>query len=488
MKKRIFPALAALTLAGVLPHASSALTVGYSKKDITPAYGTDIPGYFVARHVKGVRDPLSVVTLAFSDGVKTAVVQQIDTSTLSPAAAELLHNRVSEATGLPREAILQHASHTHCGGWLEMKTNDLATAGDSFSITSKFGYAVFVAARAADGAAEAIRDLAPARLSYGRASAPRISFGRRYYMKDGRVRTNPGVGNPDIVRPAGTPPDDEVQVLRVDREGAKAICVMNFQTHPDVVGGEFVTADWPGLARTVFEAATGGAALALVLNGTEGDVNHVNVKPRPGEANGLHPDFDDVHRGYPHAKHMANKIAGAALSVWEKCIALPDGPVRYGQKTIRIPSNRPQPGEEKDVAWAARVWQTHRQGRDADLPWKGMELTTEVARARRILQLKDGPDFFDLTLHDLTVGPGLAFATYPGEPFNDIGKAVKKRSPFALTLQACLTGGCRGYFPFSDSYREGGYESASSLFGPTVADDLIAGQIDLLTTLKTDHR
>ena len=473
-----FVLLAAAAGAGVL-------TAGYSRVDITPGCGTEIPGYFVHRYVKGVRDPLSVVTLAFSDGVRTAVVQQVDTATLTPAAAEILLARVTKDTGLPREAVLQHASHTHCGGWLELTEEEARATEPTVDVTSKRGYAAFVASRAADGAAAAIRDLKPARLSHGRSEATRISFGRRYHMKDGRVRTNPGVGNPDIVKPAGNPPDEEVQVLRIDREGGKPICVMNFQTHPDVVGGELVTADWPGLARTVFEKATDGEALAMVLNGTEGDVNHVNVSPLPGETNGLHPDFDDVYRGYPHSKHMANKIAAAALSVWEKCISLPDGTIRYGMKTVRIPSNRPQPGEEKDAAWAGRVWSAHEAGRDGDLPWKGMELTTEIARARRILQLKDGPDAFDLTLHDLAVGPGLAFATYPGEPFNDIGKAVKRQSPFALTLQVCLTGGTRGYFPFSDSYREGGYESASSVFGPTVADDLIKGQVELLESLSS---
>ena len=95
---------------------------------------------------------------------------------------------------------------------------------------------------------------------------------------------------PDIVKPYGLPPDEEVQVLRIDREGGKPICVINFQTHPDVVGGETITADWPGLARTVFEAATLGKTHCIVLNGAQGDVNHVNVMPRPGERNGLKRD------------------------------------------------------------------------------------------------------------------------------------------------------------------------------------------------------
>lgn len=212
-------------------------------------------------------------------------------------------------------------------------------------------YAKIAVSRAADAAVAAIADLHPARLSVGRSTARRISFGRNYLMKDGKVRTNPGVGNPDIVRPVDTA-DETVQVLRIDRDGEKPICVINFQTHPDVVGGEAISADWPGLTRTVFEAATRGEAHCIVLNGTQGDVNHVNVMPRPGEANGLRRDFDDVDRGYGHARHMANVLAAAALSVWMKCESVPAGAVRVGMRNVKVPAHKARPGDEKGLVWA----------------------------------------------------------------------------------------------------------------------------------------
>ena len=112
-----------------------------------------------------------------------------------------------------------------------------------------------------------------------------------------------------------------------------------------------------------------------------------------------------------------------------------------------------------------------------------MELTTEVARARRIVRLENGPDHFDLPLTSIAIGKSVAFGGFPGEPFNEIGTAVKKNSPFTLTIPACLVNGSRGYFPFSSAYTQGGYESATSPFGPTVADDLIKGQGQLLEGL-----
>ena len=480
--KRLVCLLVAVTAGAV---TAGEFKAGFARTDITPPLGSFMPGYYKDRRAKEVLDPLSINCVAFSDGKETALVMQFDTVALSDWVADKMRDAVVKATGVKRDAILLHASHTHDGGYLAMKS-DHGSSSDDDAVTAKATevdilYLGMATTRAADAAVAAIRDLKPAKLSCGRSEAKRISFGRRYLMKDGKVRTNPGVKNPDIVKPTGNPPDEEVQVLRIDREGAKAICVINFQTHPDVVGGETVTADWPGFTRTVFEAATFGDSHCIVLNGTQGDVNHVNVMPLPGEENGLHKDFDDVDRGYDHAKHMANVLAAAALRVWMKCVPLEAGEIKFAVENVRVPSQRPKTKAELD--WANDVWAKHEAGKDAELPWKGMELTTEVARAGRIRRLADGPDFFELPLNTVAIGKSVAICGFPGEPFNDIGKAVKKSSPFTLTILSCLTNGSRGYFPFSDSFKEGGYESATSPFGPSVADDLIAGELKVLDSL-----
>ena len=471
------------------------LKVGFSRVDITPPLGSFMPGYYKDRRAKEVLDPLQINCVAFSDGAETAFVMQFDTEALSDATADGMRDAIVRATGVKRDAILLHASHTHDGGFLAMKAKHGSScassdAGDgvpSNATEVDVLYVKMATTRAADAAVAAIRDLKPAKLSIGRSEAKRITFGRRWLMKDGKVRTNPGSGNPDAVKPVGNPPDEQVQVLRIDREGGYPIAVINFQTHPDTVGGETLTADWPGLTRAVFEAATFGETAAIVLNGTQGDVNHCNVKPRPGEMNGLKMDFDDVERGYDHAKHMANVVAAAALGVWMKCESVDSGDIRVATENVRVPSNRAKDSDAKNLAWAKRIWGLHEAGKDAEISKElgcyGMELTTEVARAGRIRNLANGPDSFDLPLIGFSIGKSVAFGGFPGEPFNDIGKQVKAKSPFRMTLLSCLTNGSRGYFPFSDSFKEDGYEAATSPFGPSVADDLIAGELRLLGKL-----
>ena len=492
MKRLLF----ALTAAMAATVFADEFKVGFSRVDITPPLGSFMPGYYQIRRATEVLDPLQINMVAFSDGTTTALVAQYDTEALSDAVADQMRDAIVKATGVARDAILLHASHTHDGGYLAQKTNHGSNVlGDKKATAVDLLYVQMAVSRSADAAVNAIADLKPAKLSCGRSVASRISFGRRYLMKDGKVKTNPGTNNPDIVRPVGNPPDEQVQVLRIDREGAPAIAVINFQTHPDVVGGTTLTADWPGLTRCVFEAATFGEAYAMVLNGTQGDVNHCNVLPKPGELNGLKRDFDAVDRGYDHAKHMANVLAAAALSVWMKCAPLEAGPVRYAVEHVKVPAQKGDVDPKKDLAWANEIWEMHMQAeKDGTVAtpndpvtkkygWADMELTTEVARAGRIRNMSKHDDFHDLPLMTVSIGRAVAFGGFPGEPFNDSGKAVKAKSPFGLTLLSCLTNGSRGYFPFSDSYKEGGYESATSPFGPTVADDLIAGELRLLNRL-----
>ncbi len=482
--------VACTVLAGAVAVQAAELKAGFARKDITPPLGVFMPGYYQDRYAKEILDPLQINMVAFSDGKTTALVAQYDTEALSDSVADKMRDAIVKATGVARDAIMLHASHTHDGGFLVQRG---ATLGPKNHDVDRL-YIEMAVSRSADAAVEAIRDLKPAKLSVARSVAKRISFGRRYLMKDGKVRTNPGTNNPDIVRPVGTA-DDTVQVLRIDREGVLPICVINFQTHPDVVGGETITADWPGLTRTVFEAATFGQSRCVVINGTQGDVNHCNVMPRPGELNGLKRDFDAVDRGYDHAKHMANVLAGAALSVWMKCAPLEAGEIRYKTANVRVPAHKAKDSDEKNLAWANDVWTLHEKATkdgvvatDKDYVtvkygWKDMELTTEVARAGRIRNMAKFADFHDLPIYGVSIGKSVAFGGFPGEPFNDIGVAVRKTSPFKLTILSCLTNGSRGYFPFSSSFKEDGYEAATSPFGPSVADDLIAGQGKLLGEL-----
>jgi hypothetical protein len=135
-------------------------------------------------------------------------------------------------------------------------------------------------------------------------------------MKDGTYKTNPGVNNPDIVKSAGAM-DERVNIIRFNRECGDNIVLVNFGNHPDTVGGNNITADWPGFTRRIFEKAIDDTK-CIVFNGAQGDINHVNVWPKGGDFNDMFNDFDDVSRGYGHSRHMGNVMAASAMKVYDK--------------------------------------------------------------------------------------------------------------------------------------------------------------------------
>jgi len=439
--------------------------VGFSRVDITPPLGVPMAGYTFLRKASAVLDRLELNALALSDGNGTAILMAADLLDLQDGDyAVELRRRIAAAAGVPTDAVYFHCTHTHLSPATGRADPNCETSFDGDA-----AYCEQLSVKACAAAKAAIGDLAPATISIGRAEARRISFIRRFRMKDGTIRTNPGVGNPDIKEPIGQP-DETVQVIRFRREGRDEIVAVNFGTHPDTIGGDAISADWPGFARRCVEKSLDGVR-CILFNGALGDVNHVCVDPRPGEREGLKRDFDDVDRGYEHARHMGRVVAGAVMSVYGKCAPVEPGAISYEVKDVVVPSNRPEP---EDIPLARKYSELHASGKDDEIPFKGMELTTVVAEAGRMLRLENGPDAFSMPLSAVSVGNAIRFVGIPGEPFTEIGRRIKSESPAAMTFVTCITNGYYGYFPTAGAYREGGYEARSSIFGPTVAQDLVS--------------
>jgi len=209
-------------------------------------------------------------------------------------------------------------------------------------------------------------------------------------------------------------------------------------------------------------------------------VNHVNVHPVGGDGNDLFMDFDDVARGYGHARHIGNVIAGAVLQVYDKVCWQAADRVQGAIRRIEVPSNRPAPG---DLPLAREYAALHRAGRDAEIPFEGMELTTVVAEAERMLRLEHGPDSFTMPLSAVAIGD-VALVGMPGEPFTGIGRALKEAPGWKLVLPCCITNGYEGYFPMREAYDEGGYEARSSVYAAGVAERIIDEGAALLDGLR----
>ena len=443
------------------------LQAGFSRVDVTPMLGIGMAGYYVPRFADGVLDPLQINALALACGDTKVVFMSIDHCGIVKEVLNPMIDQVCHVTGLPREAVYIHSTHTHTGPFLNYNPTE----------PLEIEYAQLVKRKFADAAKLAIDDLKPATMGYGIGDAPNIAFVRRFRMKDGSVRTNPGVDNPDILHPIGDV-DERVNVLRFDRENDSLVLV-NFGNHPDVVGGCKISADWPGFLRQTVEKALDNTK-CLFFNGAQGDVNHVNVHPRGGYLNDMFMDFDDVARGYKHARYMGRVVAGGVLQAFDKVKYVDVDSIRFAQKFIDVPANLPDPSELPE---AKRINDLHIAGRDAELPYSGMMLTTVVARAARMVRLENGPDSFRMPLSAIAIGP-VAMFCIPGEPFTGVCRALKEAEGFDLVLPTCNTNAKEGYFPMLECYEEGGYEAGSSNFKAGIAELIIDAGLSLLEDLR----
>ncbi len=444
------------------------LYAGFGRTNITPMMGIKISGYYKERISVGVLDELEASALALALGEKRVVFISLDLAGVKQNQLKIIVQHVMDQTGLSKEEIYVAATHTHTGPVISIAEEDKLERE----------YFSFLAHRASDAAKFALDDLKKAKMGFGIGTAPNVAFVRRFRMKDGSIRTNPGVNNPDILAPIGDV-DERVNVLRFDREGAESLVLVNFGNHPDVVGGCKISADWPGLLRRTVERSIVDTK-CIFFNGAQGDINHVNIHPKEGDFNGMFVDFDDVSRGYSHSQHIANVVTGAVLQVYNKVKYTPVDHLFSAQKLIRVPSNQP---EKEDLPEAKRIHQMHLDGRDDELGYQGMMLTTVVARAARMVRLEHGPEYFEMTLSGVRIGP-VALIGIPGEPFNGIGRALKETKGYELVLPTCCTNGYEGYFPMQEAYDEGGYEAGSSNFKAGVAELIIREGQDLLSQMK----
>ena len=460
------------------------LKAGFARTDITPMMGIPVRGYFKPRFAEGVLDPLEICALALSCGEEKVVLISVDNCGFDTKTMTWYRGRIAEKCGIPADSIFISCTHTHTGPFI----NKPGTADDeddeeghgwlngTDGLVSE--YSEWVGKRLEDVSAFALADLKDARCGFGIGNAPNIAFIRRYVMKNGDIRTNPGVNNPEIDHSCGDV-DERVNVLRFDREGADNIVLVNFGNHPDTVGGCLISADWPGFTRRKVEKALDGVK-CIFFNGAQGDVNHVKVFPKGGDLNDMFMDFDDVSRGYGHARHLGNVVTGAVLQVYDKVEYRDVDSLRSEVKIIRVPSNRPAP---EDMPGAREIAKLHRAGRDEEIPFKGMMLTTVVAEAERMMRLENGPDFFEMPLSAVAIGD-IAMIGLPGEPFTGIGRGLKENKSFTAVLPCCITNGGEGYFPMMDAYDEGGYEARSSRFRAGIAELLIKEGNELLDGLK----
>ena len=450
------------------------MKVGFSRLDITPPFGYSLVGYFHQRPADDIITPLYANAVVIDDGETKIALVTIDAEGATADCTEEMREYASKMTGLDPDSIFISCTHSHT----------------AIGIYRMGGFHDIVKTRISDAISLAIKDLKDATAYVARSKAEGISFIRLYRMKDGSTKTNPGEPSADKVQgPIGSP-DENVQLVKFKREGAADVAIVNFQMHPDVIGGTKICHDWPGFVRMYLEQALkdeadGKGVHAICFNGAQGDTAHVD---RTRIKEGI-----IVKRGgVKHSKHIAKVIVGSLLGQYTYAKEVKADKVFFKRQPVIIDSAKKPTPEQLEIAYKVRdaynagVAKAKAEGRSE---WEGgAEATKDFpfdrVTAVRYISLSQEPDTYTLYLSSVGFGD-VCFIGFPGEPFTEIGRQTKARSPFEMTVISCMTNGQEGYFPMKEVFGDvNGYEASATRFAPGTAEKFIEAAVALTEELK----
>lgn len=432
---------------------------GFARLDITPPLGLGLQGNSKYRPADGILDPLQLNAVAFSDGENKAVLITADLLYVMENSATEIREKIAEKCNIPVDHIFMQGLHQHTS----LRIGSRPHVGKGFRDTC---YLDILYRKYCDVAALALADLQEATLFVGEGQpAKQLSFIRRYRMKDGSVRTNPGRLNPDIVETLGKP-DNTVRLLRIKRAESD-IALVQFSCHPDCIGGTKYTADWPGAVRRTVEKDLPGVHCILV-NGPQGDTNHVDVTC--DRLNYPREQYGNIFPRYEYIHYMARLITDVVLNNWDTAKEKASGKI-FGQVVMKyIPTNTK--GIERTEECQKELADIH-SGKKAPPSYIG-----DYGEMMRIAELHKELLFQKVPVSLLGIGE-IAFVGFGGEAFThyaDVSIALGKE---LYVIPATLTNGGQGYLPTAAAFQEGGYEVVTTRFTEPI-ESILTGAVDEL--------
>lgn len=405
---------------------ASRLHVGAATLDITPPLGVHMQGSFEDRLADDIADPLYARAIVLQNDEATLAIVVCDIIGACQRDIDIAKRRVAELTDIPAAAVFVSCTHTHYGP----TTLQLA------HIPKEEEYTERAMRKAADAVKLAVNRLSPAKVGVASGQCPEETHNRRYRMKDGTVRTNPGIGNPEIVEAAG-PTDPEVGIaVFLDEQDVPIAALCNYSLHYVGSGGPTaISANYFGTFSRALQRMAGAEFVAVMGNGCCGDINNVNpLAPAPPTPT-------------PHyqVERVGNVVAARAFAAWHTIHAFDSNPV-LGVASRQIEFER-RTSNADELAAAKDAY--GKQEEVGLLEW---------VYALETLKLADWPTSWSIPVMGLRIGD-LGITGLPCEAFVEYGLRIKAQSPFAHTMTVELANDFVGYCPTDVALEEGGYET-----------------------------
>jgi neutral ceramidase len=420
---------------------------GAAASNITPPIGLLIAGPSSRKPATHIHDELYAKCVVLDDGETRIAWVLADNLGMSREVCDAAREMIFEHTGIRRENVMVAGTHTH---------SSVSARGVSRMVLDQTldDYQQFLAKRIADGVRRAVNNLEPARIGWGSAQEPTQVFNRRYHMKPGtpvpnpfggedKVRMNPGIGNPDILKAAG-PTDPEVAFLSIQSTDGRPIAlVANYSLHyVGTYAGQAISADYFGVFGDRIQQLLSADRLdppfvGVMSNGTSADILSIDWPRKPEKKWGP----------YERMRHVADLVAQAVYKThqetefhdWVKLAAAQEGLTL----AVRKPS-------DEQLAHARQILA---KPEDADPYHKD-----EKSYAQRVLKLHEWPDEIAVPLQAFRIGD-LGVCALPFEVFVETGLEMKAKGPLGQTFVISHANGSYGYLPTVEQHSLGGYET-----------------------------
>ena len=320
---------------GVLFNAAlaspPALQIGAAEIDITPPIGFRKGGGYGQVVSTGVSDPLFCKAIVLQQGKTSAAMVISDLLSVPPDLSRKSRRVASRRTGIPFDNIIIAATHSHGSpeywGSLRNVWHESAISKHGTDPHEAIDYQQHLVDSWAEAIAQAAANSQPALVELSVPKQSGLAFNRRFHMRNGTVRFNPGRGNPDIVRAAG-PVDQDLPILlfRSKQESAEPIASLTtFAMHTAVAGGTEFSGDFPAVLQSRLRQKLGSDFISLFAEGAAGDINHINVH----DTNAL--------RGRPEVERIGNTLAATVAASIDSAKTLSETSLAVTSHTVHAP-------------------------------------------------------------------------------------------------------------------------------------------------------
>ena len=472
-----------LLMKSILLSASSSFQtgefkLGAAKTGMTPPKGSIIGDSYGIRVSEGVHDELYIKTLVFEQAGQRVAFITLDVISLPHLLVMTSRALIHKQTGIAVNNIILNATHLHAGPQMNPLFWDVV--GGSAKLKSQ-EYTHKMPELILESVESAISKIQPVHVSIGNVQETSISFNRRFLMKDGTFKTNPGKLNPNIVRPAG-PIDPSLSMVYFESLDKKPVAILvNFALHVAVVGGNNFSSDFPGVMSNLIGKAKGEEVVTVFTNGTSGNINHIDVS----NSNQL--------SGFDESQRIGTILADRVLNALNSLRPISITSLKATIQAVNLPVFKVV--EKLEMIWAKDVISKFGKPKGSGF--------ADVVSAWRILDLVKYQGGLD-TRHNSTTtvpltvdgsalesevsviafGDQMALVGFPGDAFVELGLGIKLNSPFPFTIVSEQSGnGTLSYIPNKKAFPEGQYEVNSARYRSGGGESLVDAALETLISI-----